>query len=101
MKDSVGGRRAATWGVKRMKTKWGSCNPQTSSFWFNLELVKQPPACIECIVVHDLMHLVKRHHNDHFTTLLDQHLPNWRSLQLLLNQSVLVHERRGGELVFI
>lgn len=83
------------WGVKRMKTKWGSCNPQTASLWFNLELIKKDPVCIEYIVVHELMHLVERHHNDRFTTLLDQHLPNWRSLQQLLNQSVLGHERWG------
>ncbi len=93
--QTVLGVTVATWGVKRMKTKWGSCNPQTASLWFNLELIKKAPACIEYIVLHELMHLVERHHNDRFTALLDQHLPNWRSLQQLLNQSVLGHERWG------
>lgn len=27
-------------GIKRMKTKWGSCNPSTGRIWLNLELVK-------------------------------------------------------------
>lgn len=73
-----------------------ACNPQTACLWFNLELIKKAPACIEYIVVYELMHLVKCHHNDRFTALLDQHLPNWRSLQQLLNQSVLGYERWGS-----
>ena len=56
----------ADWGVKQMKTKWGSCNVQAKRIWLNLELAKKPPECLEYIVVHELVHLLERHHNTRF-----------------------------------
>ncbi len=79
------GVQAATWGVKKMKTKWGSCNPATRRLWFNLELAKKPPQCLEYIVVHELMHLLERQHNERFVALLNVHLPQWQHTRQLLN----------------
>ncbi|MCK9858315.1 SprT family zinc-dependent metalloprotease [Paenibacillus sp. ATY16] len=73
-------------GVKKMKTKWGTCNPEARRIWINLELVKKPPECLEYIVVHEMVHLLERNHNDHFIAYMDQFLPNWRSLKELLNK---------------
>ena len=84
--------KARTWGVKKMKTKWGSCNPTTGSLWLNLELAKKPVQCLEYIVVHELVHLLERHHNDRFMALMDEFLPNWRARRNLLNSGVLGHE---------
>jgi predicted metal-dependent hydrolase len=41
--EQVIGREVPRWGIKRMKTKWGSCNRDTGSLWFNLELAKKHP----------------------------------------------------------
>jgi predicted metal-dependent hydrolase len=71
--------------VQAMRTKWGSCNPQTKNIRFNLALAQTPHECIEYVVVHELMHLLERKHNDHFKTLLDTHLPNWKQLKNQLN----------------
>lgn len=71
--------QVTAWGVKKMKTKWGSCNPAAQRIWLNLELAKKPEACLEYIVVHELVHLVERRHNEHFTRLMDKHLPHWRA----------------------
>lgn len=76
---------APEWRIRRMKTKWGSCNIQAGRIWLNLELVKKPPHCLEYVVVHEMMHLLERHHNKRFQRLLDQHLPNWRALRDELN----------------
>ena len=65
--------------IKRMKTKWGSCSTKSKRVWINLELIKKAPACIEYIVVHELIHLVERHHNDAFIAQMDRLLPSWRS----------------------
>lgn len=86
----------ATWGIKRMKTLWGACNPDLRRIWLNLELAKKPPECIEYIVVHELAHFVSRHHDDQFTALLDRHLPGWRGLRDRLNAEPLGHERWHG-----
>lgn len=84
--------RAKAWGVKKMKTKWGSCNPASGSLWFNLELAKRPVQCLEYLVVHELTHLLERHHNDRFMALMDEFLPDWRARRRLLNSGVLGHE---------
>lgn len=90
--ESKIGVEAHFWGVRRMKTKWGSCNHETSRIWLNAELAKKPIECLEYIVVHELIHLREPSHNDNFVKLMDKYLPNWQSLRDLLNSSPLAHE---------
>ncbi len=80
------------WTIRRMKTKWGSCNRETRHIWFNVQLAKKHPDCLEYIVVHELMHYFERNHGERFTTLMDQHLPDWRSRRKQLDQSPLAEE---------
>ncbi len=89
------GVEVTAWGVKKMKTKWGACNAQARRIWLNLELAKKPVQCLEYIVVHELVHLLERHHNDRFTALMDQHLSNWRVYRDELNQAPLGYEAWG------
>lgn len=86
------GVSVAHWGIKRMKTKWGSCNIEASRIWLNLELAKKPLQCLEYVVVHEMLHLVERHHNDRFVGLMDRYLPQWRIYREELNQAPLGHE---------
>jgi predicted metal-dependent hydrolase len=64
--------------IKRMKTRWGSCNPRAKRIWINLELAKRPVEQLECILVHELVHLIERSHNKRFYGLMDEFLPGWR-----------------------
>jgi len=80
------------WRVKKMKTKWGSCNIAAKRIWLNLELAKKPPECLEYILVHELVHLLERHHNDRFRAHMDHFMPNWRIYRDMLNSSPLGHE---------
>jgi predicted metal-dependent hydrolase len=80
------------WGIKRMKTKWGTCNIEARRIWLNLELIKKPPQCLEYIVVHELAHFFERHHSDRFVAFMDNALPQWRSLRDELNAEPLSHE---------
>ena len=82
---------AADWGVKKMKTKWGSCNIQAKRIWLNLELAKKPPECLEYILVHELVHLLERNHNERFKGYMDKLLPDWRERRDLLNRMPLAH----------
>lgn len=79
----------STWGIRRMKTKWGSCNTDTGSIWLNLELAKKSPQCIEYLIVHELAHLIERNHNDRFQSLMGAHLPDWRARRRALNSAPL------------
>ena len=89
------GKNAWDWGIKKMKTKWGSCNIEQRRIWLNLELAKKPPECLEYILVHELIHLHERHHNQRFKGLLDQFIPHWRMSQKTLNTSPLANEEWG------
>lgn len=79
------------WGVKKMKTKWGTCNAQPHRIWLNLELAKKPVPCLEYIMAHELVHLLERHHNDRFIAIMDKSLPHWRSCRQQLNAAPLGH----------
>jgi predicted metal-dependent hydrolase len=77
--------------VQRMKTKWGSCNPNAGNIRLNVELARKSPECLEYILVHEMAHLLVRHHDDRFTGLLDRYLPNWRLTRQALNAAPLAH----------
>jgi predicted metal-dependent hydrolase len=80
-----------TWGIKIMKTKWGSCTVAARRIWLNLELSKKPPQCIEYIVAHEMMHFLERNHTERFAALMDRHLPNWKTLRDELSHAPLGH----------
>jgi predicted metal-dependent hydrolase len=86
------GRSVARWSIRRMKTKWGSCNRETGHIWFNLELAKKHPRSLEYIVVHEMVHLLERGHGDRFTRLMDGFLPDWRVRRDELNAAPLAAE---------
>lgn len=85
------GVRAASVGIRKMKTKWGASNVDARRIWLNLELAKKPVQCIEYLIVHELTHLIERHHNDRFVSLMDRHLPQWRHHRKALNEAPLGH----------
>ncbi|MCY3746819.1 MAG: SprT family zinc-dependent metalloprotease [Acidobacteria bacterium] len=78
--------------VRRMRTRWGSCNVQARRIWLNSELAKKPPSCLEYVLVHELAHLIERRHNDRFRAVLDLHLPQWRLRKAELERAPLAHE---------
>ncbi len=81
------------WSIRRMKTKWGSCNRETGHIWFNVELAKKHPECLEYLAVHEMTHLLERSHGPCFTKLMDKHLPDWRARRDRLNHAPLGHEQ--------
>lgn len=84
------------WGVKQMKTKWGTCNIEAKRIWINLELAKKPLSCLEYIIVHEMIHLQERYHNDRFLSFMEQYLPQWRFYKEELNRLPVSH----GEWVY-
>lgn len=89
--EKVTGVQAESWGVKQMKTKWGVCNIAQKRIWLNLQLAKKPKSCLEYIIVHELVHLLERHHNDKFIAYMDQFMPNWRQYRDELNRLPVSH----------
>jgi len=78
--------------VQRMKTRWGSCNPETRTIRLNTDLAKKPPECLEYIVAHEMLHLLEPTHNARFQSLLDRFIPNWQLRRQILNRLPVRHE---------
>ncbi|MFS8541232.1 MAG: M48 family metallopeptidase, partial [Tissierellales bacterium] len=83
--EPIIGVKVKEFGVKRMKTCWGTCNPKAKRIWINLELAKKSPTCLEYVVVHEMVHLLERHHNERFKAYMDKFIPNWRAVKAELN----------------
>ncbi|HEV2480052.1 MAG TPA: SprT family zinc-dependent metalloprotease [Puia sp.] len=77
--------------IKQMKTHWGTCNIEAKRIWLNLELAKKPLRCLEYILVHEMVHLLERHHNDRFMAYLDKYMPQWKSRKDELNRLPICH----------
>ena len=93
--EPVMGVQVADWGIKRMKTRWGSCNIRAHRIWINLELAKKPAYCLEYVLVHEMVHLLERLHNKRFQMLMDKFMPHWRMQRDALNRAPLCHEDWG------
>jgi len=83
------------WGVKQMKTRWGTCTIEARRIWLNLELIKKPVHCLEYIVVHEMVHLLERLHNERFRGYMSRYMPLWRFYREELNREPLGHEEWG------
>ncbi len=71
--------------IRKMRSRWGSCNIQSKEITINLELIKKPYESIEYVVVHELAHLIEASHNKRFVAVMDRYLPNWRNTRSYLN----------------
>jgi predicted metal-dependent hydrolase len=80
------GVSVASFTVRKMKTKWGSCTPALQTIRFNLELAKKPAECLEYVIVHEMVHLLEPSHNYRFIALMDSFMPKWRFYQAELNR---------------
>jgi len=67
--------------VRKMKTRWGSCNPRKRTIRLNTDLARKPRTCLEYLVVHEMAHLLVPNHSTRFIALMDEFMPNWRDCQ--------------------
>ncbi len=75
------GVKVAEFGVKKMKTRWGTCNVSARRIWLSLELGKKSVKYLESTVVHEMVHLLERKHSKRFYDLMDRFMPEWRKLE--------------------
>ena len=72
-----------------MTTRWGTCNVKSRKIWLNFQLAKKTPECLEYVILHELVHLVEKGHNENFVALMDKFMPNWRDIRKNLNSQIL------------
>ena len=71
--------------IRKMRTKWGSCNVSKARIWLNLRLAHYPKICVEMVLVHELAHLIEASHNKRFYGIMDTYIPEWRKADNILN----------------
>ena len=86
--EPVIGVKVAEFGVKKMKTRWGTCNIRDRRIWLNLRLAKYDPKALELVVVHEMVHLLERLHNKRFYNFMDEFLPDWKQRSMELDGRV-------------
>lgn len=79
--ESVMGVRVEKTGLRKMKSRWGSCNRAAARIWINTELARCPLYLAEYIVVHEMVHLFEGGHNKRFYAFMDRFLPEWRNFR--------------------
>lgn len=87
--EKITGLKASGWQTKYMTTRWGTCNTKTGKIWLNLQLAKKTPECLEYIILHELIHLVDKNHDEKFMALMDRYMPMWREIKTTLNGQTL------------
>ena len=75
--------------IKKMKTKWGSCNQEVRRVWFNLELSKVDDYALDYVVMHELAHLKIRNHGKQFIQILNKNMSDWEQRKAQLNETIL------------
>jgi zinc-dependent protease len=84
--EKIMGVHAEQLRIKKMKTRWGTCNIEAKRIWINYELIKYPIECLEHIVVHELTHLLETNHTPRFSALLGKYYPNFRENDKLIKE---------------
>ena len=82
--ETIIGVKVNQWGIKKMKSRWGSCNTQVARICLNINLIKKTQLCLEYVLVHELVHLLEPSHNQRFYRLMSRFMPQWRDYEYLL-----------------
>lgn len=75
--------------IRKMRTKWWTCNKEAWRIWLNTELAKKPIEHIEYVLIHEMVHFFERNHNESFMLHMDRYLPQWRYIREQLNRTEL------------
>ena len=76
----------------RIAARHGGSNP------LNTALAKRPRVCLEYIIVHKLVHLLKPTHNARFVALMHKFTPSWQSHRQSWYRLPVRHERWDSKL---
>lgn len=76
--------------VKKMQTLWGSCSRKHQTVNLNYYLYKAPAACVEYVILHELLHFIYPKHDNEFYTTLTVLMPDWQERKQLLDYEIVL-----------
>ena len=84
--ENIIGIKIYDWGIRKMKSKWGTCHRLKGKIWLSLELAKVPSECLEYVILHELVHFIEKSHNAKFKSLMTYYMPNWKNIKNLMKE---------------
>lgn len=84
--EDLTGLRADAYRLRKMKTRWGSCNISKKRVWLNTNLAKYEPICLTYVLVHELCHLLEPNHGKRFYALVERFFPEYKKVEALLKE---------------
>ena len=84
--EMMTGLYCKSWHVRYMTSRWGSCVPSTGRICFNLQLADKSDACLEYVILHELLHLRHAGHGESFQNDMTRYMPEWKTYNKLLKQ---------------
>jgi len=73
--------------IKKMRTRWGSCNIEKAYINLNLYLIHKPIEIIEYVVLHEIAHLTHPNHSKEFHLYVETYMADWKEREKLLKYS--------------
>ncbi|NMB19066.1 MAG: M48 family metallopeptidase, partial [Erysipelothrix sp.] len=70
---------------------WGSCLIKDETIVLNNDLIYAPKACIDYVVLHELIHFIEKDHNSHFYNLMYLLMPDWEQRKKYLDEEMIVN----------
>lgn len=86
--ERITGLKAEEVRLKRMQTRWGSCNIRARRIWLSLNLAKKPPECLRYVIIHELVHLLEKNHTPKFHALVAGFYPDWQQAEKSLREDI-------------
>ena len=71
--------------LRKMNTRWGSCS-RSKRIILNPELIRAARGSIECVIVHELCHLIHPNHSKAFYDLHARIMPDWGKWKMRLEK---------------
>lgn len=65
--------------IKKMKTRWGSCNSKKGYINLNIFLLKKNLEFCEYVILHELTHLIYPHHKKDFYDYIKTLMPDYKN----------------------
>ena len=76
--------------IRKMKTRWGSCIAYKNTIILNKDLIKAPKYCIKYVILHELVHMLYKDHNNEFYDFLFTLMPDWKERKRILDEEVIM-----------
>ena len=70
--------------IRKMKSRWGSCQPQKGIITLNAKMIVAPREAIEYVILHEFAHFVHPNHSKDFYGCVEQFMPDWKERRALL-----------------